>query len=322
MSINTFSSLKASGQKTLDKLTAEIAKIQDKGGQSKEDNRYWKPTVDKAGNGSAVIRFLPAPPGEDLPFIRYWDHGFQGPSGKWYIEKSLTTLGKEDPVSEYNSELWAVSTDDNSPTRKQARAQKRRLHFVANIYVVKDPGNPDNEGQVFLYEFGKKIFDKIMDKARPTFEDEDPVNVFDLWEGADFKLRQRKVEGYPNYDQSTFGSPSAIAESEEDILEIVNRQYLLKDFVDPSKFKSYDELSKKLETVLNSKPVGSAREFESADDDDNTTQVTQSNTRKVDTKRTSIPTSNSKASLQSDSGDSDDDDGDTMAYFRNLVNDD
>ena len=188
---------------------------------------------------------------------------------------------------------------------------------------MSDPKHPENEGQVRLFRFGKKIFDKIMDKARPTFEDEDPVNVFDLWEGADFKLRQRKVEGYPNYDQSTFASPSAIADSEEDILEIVNRQYLLRDFVDPSKFKSYDELSKKLEAVLNSKPVGSAREFESADDDgDNTTQVTQNVTRKVDTKRTSIPTSNSKASLQSDSGDSDDDDGDTMAYFRNLVNDD
>lgn len=186
---------------------------------------------------------------------------------------------------------------------------------------MSDPKHPENEGQVRLFRFGKKIFDKIMDKARPTFEDEDPVNVFDLWEGADFKLRQRKVEGYPNYDQSTFASPSAIADSEQDILEIVNRQYLLKDFVDPSKFKSYDELAKKLDTVLNSKPAGSAREFESADDDDNTTQVTQNVTRKVDTKRTSIPTSNSKASLQSDSGDSDDD-GDTMAYFRNLVNDD
>lgn len=188
---------------------------------------------------------------------------------------------------------------------------------------MSDPKHPENEGQVRLFRFGKKIFDKIMDKARPTFEDEDPVNVFDLWEGADFKLRQRKVEGYPNYDQSTFGSPSAIAESEEDILEIVNRQYLLKDFVDPSKFKSYDELSKKLEAVLNSKPVGSAREFESNDGDDgDTTKVAQNAVRKVDTKRTSIPTSTSKNSLQSDSSDSDDDDGDTMAYFRNLVNDD
>lgn len=187
---------------------------------------------------------------------------------------------------------------------------------------MSDPKHPENEGQVRLFRFGKKIFDKIMDKARPTFEDEDPVNVFDLWEGADFKLRQRKVEGYPNYDQSTFASPSAIAQSEEEILDIVNRQYLLKDFVDPSKFKSYDDLAKKLDTVLNSKPASSAREFESADDDDNTTQVTQNVTRKVDTKRTSILTSNSKTSLQSDSGDSDDDDGDTMAYFRNLVNDD
>lgn len=250
MSINTFSSLKASGQKTLDKLTAEIAKIQDKGSQSKEDNRYWKPTVDKAGNGSATIRFLPAPPGEDLPFIRYWDHGFQGPSGKWYIEKSLTTLGKEDPVSEYNSELWAVSTDDNSPTRKQARAQKRRLHFVANIYVVKDPGNPDNEGQVFLYEFGKKIFDKINYQMNPEFDDETPMNPFNLWEGADFKLKIRKVDGYQNYDKSEFADPAPLSDDDDELEKIWKSEHSLNAVLDPANFKSYDELKKKLNAVL------------------------------------------------------------------------
>ncbi len=249
MSTNTFSSLKASSQKTLDKLTAEIAKIQDKGG-SKEDNRYWKPTVDKVGNGSAVIRFLPAPPGEDLPFIRYWDHGFLGASGKWYIEKSLTTLGKEDPVSEYNSELWAISSDDNSPTRKQARAQKRRLHFVANIYVVKDPGNPKNEGKVFLYEFGKKIFDKINYMMNPEFDDETPMNPFNLWEGADFKLKIRKVDGYQNYDKSEFDEQSALFDDDDKLEEIWKSEYSLQSLLDPSNFKTYDELKKKLNAVL------------------------------------------------------------------------
>lgn len=309
------------------KISNEFEKMVNPEVKSYGDDRFWKLEVDKAGNGTAVIRFLPRTvktvDGKDvmdeLPWVRVFNHGFQGPTGRWFIEDCPTTLGESCPVCEQNSGYWNSGIEAD---KEIARKQKRKLAYIANVYIVSDPKHPENEGQVRLFRFGKKIFDKIMDKARPTFEDEDPVNVFDLWEGADFKLRQRKVEGYPNYDQSTFGSPSAIAESEEDILEIVNRQYLLKDFVDPSKFKSYDELSKKLEAVLNSKPVGSAREFESADDDGDTTKVAQNAVRTVDTKRTSIPTSNSKASLQSDSGDSDDDDGDTMAYFRNLVNDD
>jgi len=193
-----------------------------------------------------------------MPFVRVWDHGFQGPSGKWYIEKSLTTIGQNDPVAEYNSELWAVSEDDNSPTRKQARAQKRRLHFISNILVVRDPANPANEGKVFLYQYGKKIFDKLNDLMNPQFDDETPVNPFDLWAGANFKLKIRKVEGYRNYDKSEFDSPSAIPGSDEDLEAIWNKEYGLQEFIDPKNFKSYDELKDKLNAVLGLTPSGTA----------------------------------------------------------------
>lgn len=215
-----------------------------------EDTRFWKLEKDKAGNGSAVIRFLPKAEGDELPWVKVFSHGFKGPTGRWYIENSLTTLGEADPVGELNSRLWNESTDENSPGRKQARSQKRRLHFISNIQVISDPKHPENEGKVFLFRYGKKIFDKIMNKAKPTFEDERPVNVFDLWEGANFKLRMRNVEGYPNYDESVFAEPAPVASSDEAILAIVNKQYRLGEFLDRSNFKSYDELKQKLELVL------------------------------------------------------------------------
>ena len=179
------------------------------GGEKKSyaDERFWKPTVDKAGNGYAVLRFLPAPTGEDLPWVRYWDHGFKGPTGMWYIENSLTSIGQPDPVGEMNSVLWNTGRDEDKAT---ARDSKRRLHYVTNIMVVYDPSNPNNEGKVFLYKFGKKIFDKIMDVMQPQFQDEKPVNPFYFWEGADFKLKIRQVEGYRNYDKSEFSSASAL----------------------------------------------------------------------------------------------------------------
>ena len=157
------------------------------------DDRFWKPTRDKAGNGYAVIRFLPAKEGEDLPWVRYWDHGFKGPTGLWYIENSLTSIGQQDPVSEHNSVLWNSGRDEDKAT---ARERKRRLHYVSNVLVVSDPANPQNEGKVFLYKFGKKIFDKVMDVMQPQFADEEPVNPYDFWEGADFKIKIRKVEGW------------------------------------------------------------------------------------------------------------------------------
>ena len=220
------------------------------GGEQKSyaDERIWKPTVDKAGNGYAVIRFLPASEGAELPWVRYWDHGFKGPTGLWYIENSLTSIGQPDPVGELNSRLWNSGIESD---KDRARTQKRRLHYVTNILVVQDPSNPQNEGKVFLYQFGKKIFDKIMDVMQPSFADETPVNPFDFWDGADFKLKIRNVEGYRNYDKSEFASPSALYESDESKLEAVyNQLHNLSEFTDPSNYKSYDELKAKLMRVL------------------------------------------------------------------------
>ena len=179
------------------------------------DERLWKPTMDKSGNGYAVIRFLPACEGEDLPWAKVWNHAFQGPTGQWYIENSLTTLGNNDPVSEYNSKLWNSGIESDKET---ARKQKRKLQYFANIYVVSDSANPQNEGKVFLYRFGKKIFDKVMEAMQPDFEDESPINPFDFWNGANFKLKLRKVDGYWNYDKSEFEGVSALSE-DDDFLE-------------------------------------------------------------------------------------------------------
>ena len=246
---NSFASLKKSRNSSLDKLLQETAKLNDSGQQQSNgpDERIWKPTVDKAGNGYAVIRFLPEPSGEELPWVRVFDHGFQGPGG-WYIENSLTTLNQKDPVSEYNSELWNNGTDAG---KEQARKQKRRLKYFSNILVVKDPSNPQNEGKVFLYQYGKKIWDKINDLMQPEFEDESPVNPFDFWEGADFKLKIRNVEGYRNYDKSEFDSPSELLDGDDEQLETVyNSLNSLSELVAPDKFKSYDELKQKLDKVL------------------------------------------------------------------------
>ena len=211
------------------------------------DDRFWRVEGDKAGNGTATIRFLPRVEGDELPWVRIFSHGFQGPTGKWYIENSLTTLGENDPVGELNTTLWNSGSEAN---KEIARKQKRRLSFTANILVVSDPKHPENEGKVFLFKFGKKIFDKIMDKARPTFEDEKPVNVFDFWEGANFKLRMRKKDGYANYDESAFMEPAPISEDDEKILKIANSQHKLSEFIDRKNFKSYDELKRKLSEVL------------------------------------------------------------------------
>jgi hypothetical protein len=214
---------------------------------SYEDDRFWKLEKDKAGNGTAVIRFLPRTEGDELPWVKIFSHGFKGPTGKWYIENSLTTLGQNDPVGELNTELWNSGSDAN---KEIARTQKRRLHFISNILVISDPKHPENEGKVMLFKYGKKIFDKIMNKAKPTFEDEKPVNVFDLWEGANFKLRMRTVDGYPNYDESTFSDPVAVASSDEAILTVVKRQNKLAEFLEAKNFKSYEELKAKLSSVL------------------------------------------------------------------------
>ena len=242
----SFASLKKSSG-SIAALTKELEKMNKGGGGNGPDDRLWKPEVDKAGNGYAVIRFLPAPTGEDLPWAQVWSHAFQGPGG-WYIENSLTTLGQKDPVSEYNSQLWNSGIEAN---KEIARKQKRRLSYITNIYVVEDPKNPQNEGKVFLFKFGKKIFDKINEAMNPQFEDEKALNPFDMWSGANFKLKIRNVEGYRNYDKSEFETPSTLGDFEDDKLEkIWKMEYSLNEFLDPSKFKTYDELKARLDKVL------------------------------------------------------------------------
>lgn len=234
------------GQKSLATLTAELDKLNAKS-ERKSDERFWTPTVDKAGNGYAVIRFLPAPRGESVPFVRIFDHGFQGPGGSWYIENSLTTIGKKDPVGELNSALWNSGVESDKDV---ARKQKRRLHFISNIYVVEDKGKPENDGKVFLFKYGKKIFDKLNEVMNPQFPDETPLNPFDFWEGANFALKIRNVEGYRNYDKSTFMSASPLHKSDAKLEEIYNQEHSLQDFLKPENFKSYDELKEKLNRVL------------------------------------------------------------------------
>jgi hypothetical protein len=244
----SFQNLKRSSGNTIAKLvSAASGESSPTEKKSYVDERIWKPTVDKAGNGYAVLRFLPTVEGNDLPWVRYWDHGFKGPTGQWYIEKSLTSIGQQDPVSESNSKLWNSGDDRDKDI---ARERKRRLHYVSNILVESDPSNPANEGQVFLFVYGKKIFDKILDVMQPQFQDEDPIDPFHFWEGASFKLKIRNVEGYRNYDKSEFASPSALSESDEELEEIYDRCYDLSEFTNPSNYKSYDELQARLHLVL------------------------------------------------------------------------
>ena len=236
---------------SLEKLTKAIQDTnQPADSGSKEDTRFWQPEVDKAGNGMAIIRFLPGPSvdGDDaLPWVRSFNHGFQGPGG-WYIENSLTTLGQKDPVSEYNSTLWNSGIEAN---KEIARKQKRRLTYISNILVISDPKHPENEGQIKLYKYGKKIFDKINETMNPEFPDEKPTNPFDFWEGANFKLKIRQVEGYRNYDKSEFESPAPLFDGDDDKLEALwKKEYSLKEFLDPKHFKSYDVLKAKLDKVL------------------------------------------------------------------------
>ena len=242
----SFASLKKS---SFQDLLAKADTLNKSEAKSGPDERLWKPEVDKAGNGYAVIRFLPAPNGEDLPWAQVWTHAFQGPGG-WYIENSLTTLGKKDPVSDLNRELWN-SGGEGSPQRAQARNQKRKLNYYSNIYVVKDSANPENEGKVFLYRYGKKIFDKIMESMQPAFEDETPVNPFDLWKGADFKLKITKVAGFWNYDKSEFDNPSVLGDLNDKELEgIWKQEHSLSAFTADDQFKSYEELKERLDRTL------------------------------------------------------------------------
>ena len=242
----------------LDKLLSAVKEDNKDPSEKKSyvDERLWKPELDTSGNGYAVIRFLPAIEGEDLPWVKLFSHAFQGPTGQWYIENSRTTLGRgdvgKDPVSEYNTSLWnsGVETD-----KEIARKQKRKLSYYSNIYIVSDSKNPHNEGKVFLFRYGKKIFDKLMAAMQPEFEDETPINPFDFWKGANFKLKIRKVDGFWNYDKSEFEAPSPILDDDSAIERIWKEQYPLADFTAPSNFKSYEELKTRLDAVLSGKTI-------------------------------------------------------------------
>ena len=242
-----FAKLKAMrGTKSLEALTSELNKFNTNQSDNKKDERVWYPNVDKAGNGYAVVRFLPAPGEEDVPFVRMFEHGFKGPTGSWYIENSLTTVGQKDPVGELNSQLWNSGLESD---KEIARAQKRKLHFISNVYVVTDQQNPENEGKVFLFKYGKKIWDKLNEAMNPQFADEDAMNPFDLWTGANFKLKIRNVEGYRNYDKSEFAAPGPLADDDE-MEKIWKKCHSLQAFLAASNFKSYDELKAKLNKVL------------------------------------------------------------------------
>ena len=244
------------------KLVKEVEKMNNSGGGG--DDRLWKPEMDKTGNGYAVIRFLPAPDGEELPWAKMYSHAFQGPGG-WYIENSLTTIGQKDPLGEYNRELWNSGNDADKDT---VRKQKRKLSYYANIYVVQDKANPQNEGKVFLYKFGKKIFDKIMEAMQPEFEDEEAINPFDFWQGANFKLKLKKKDGYWNYDASEFAPTSALLDDDDALEAIWKKQYSLSALTAADQFKSYEDLEKRLKMVLGQKPA-SRRFDEETNDEDN-----------------------------------------------------
>ena len=300
----TLAALKKSRNSSIDKLLNAAEKLNEQPERSGPDERLWKPTVDKSGNGYAVIRFLPAPEGEELPWVRYWDHFFQGKTtGLYYVQKSLTTLGQKDPVGELNSQLWNSGVESD---KEIARDQKRRLHYVSNIYVVSDPGNPANEGKVFLYQYGQKIYEKIMSAMQPDFPDDDPVNPFDLWEGADFKLKIRNVGGWRNYDRAEFAAPGALADDEE-MERIYAQAYSLNEFTDPATFKSYDELKTRLNMVLGNEGMS--------------TQQREDLSITAESAPMKTVEAVSAEPVQDTSG-SDDDDDDTMSYFSKLANED
>jgi hypothetical protein len=291
------------------KLVKEVEKMNNNGGSSGDD-RLWKLECDKSGNGYAVIRFLPAPNGEDLPFVKLYSHAFQGPGG-WYIENSLTTLGQKDPVSEYNTMLWNNGTDAG---KEAARKQKRKLTYMANIYVVKDPANPANEGKVFLFKFGKKIFDKLTAAMQPEFEDEEAIDPFDFWQGANFKLKAKNVAGYRNYDSSEFARPDALLDDDDAMEAIWKKEYSLAELVAADQFKTYDDLKKRLDYVLGNK--GTPR-FQDPDEGEEEEYTRGSSRELTEDLRDELNTLQPTRTVSS-SADEDEDD-DAMSYFARLA---
>ena len=289
-------------QDSLDKLLGAV-KTENAPQEKKSyvDERLWKPELDKTGNGYAVIRFLPAVKGEELPWVKVWNHAFQGPTGQWYIENSLTTIGQKDPVSELNTQYWNTGLESD---KEIARKQKRKLQYFSNIYVVEDPKHPENNGKVFLFRFGKKIFDKIMEAMQPAFDDEVAINPFDFWKGANFKLKIRKVDGFWNYDKSEFEAPSELFDDDDKLEEVWGKQYALSEFTATTNFKSYDELKKRLDAVLTGTVTVGSAATTSVTVDEPTETVT------VDTKEEPAPS----VSVS-------DDEDDSISYFEKLAED-
>ena len=295
-------------QSSLGSLTSKLVKEVEKmsNTSSSGDDRLWKPEMDKTGNGYAVIRFLPAPEGEELPWAKMYSHAFQGPGG-WYIENSLTTLGQKDPVSEHNRELWNSGIDSDKDT---VRKQKRKLSYYSNIYVVKDPANPANEGRVFLFKFGKKIFDKVMEAMQPEFEDETPINPFDFWQGANFKLKSVKKDGYWNYDKSEFDRIAPLLDDDDALEALWKKQYSLTALTASDQFKSYEQLENRLKMVLGQKSTSRPRldeEVENEDDDRGSYTPNFSSRREEPVAAAPVSSSN------------DEDEDDALSYFQRLA---
>ena len=304
---------------SLDKLLGAVEaenKSQEK--KSYVDERLWKPELDKTGNGYAVIRFLPAVNGEDMPWAKLWNHAFQGPTGQWYIENSLTTIGQKDPVSEMNTSYWNSGLESD---KEIARRQKRKLQYYSNIYIVSDSKHPEKEGKVFLFRYGKKIFDKIMEAMQPAFDDEEPINPFDFWKGANFKLKIRKVDGYWNYDKSEFEGPSPLFDNDDEIEEVWKKQYALAEFTAPTNFKSYDELKTRLNTVLaGTTTVGNVTTLM---EDEPVVTATFVDTKEEPAPSISVTAEMPGITVTAGSAQADDDEEeDTMDYFQKLANDD
>lgn len=280
------------------KLVQEVEKMNSSGGNS--DDRLWKPEIDKAGNGFAVIRFLPAPDGQDLPWAKVYNHAFQG-TGGWFIDNCLTTIDKPCPVCESNRELWNTGSKSN---QEIVRERKRKLSYYSNIFVLQDKAHPENEGKLFLFKYGKKIFDKITAAMQPEFDDETPIDPFDFWTGANFKVKIVKKDGYWNYDKSEFEKPSVLFDDDERMEALWKKEYSLDDFVNPEKFKDYDQLNSRLKSVLNkSKP---AQNVDESFEDEDQNSVPENLKRELE------KLSSSKIS---------DDDDDILSSFQKLVDD-
>ena len=307
--MSAFDKLRKNSASSLEKLTEQLSKMNSKPNYGKDNDKYWKPTRDDAGNGFAIIRFLPEPDGEDIPFVKFYDHGFQGPTGQYYIEKSLNSIGQEDPVGLMMREIYARKNEEEIKANAKCR---RRTHYVSNVYIIKDSAKPENEGKVFLYEYGKKIFDKLNDMMNPQFEDEKPVNIFDLWAGADFRLKIRTVDKFPNYDKSEFDSPRQLFEKDEEMEIIYNQCHSLAAILDPKEFKTFEELQDKLNKVLGKD--GAENKGKSRVEDEQDSELDMSSMKEKPSREMKEETP--KSSPSSD----DDDDDEDLAFFQKLAN--